>query len=190
MVAFREGPVALLTEGLEVAKSTRGLTPEEEKKAYTTAVEHFHDCQKNGAALLADHPRLANASFVVGGRALRARDVLKRCGEGSKATEVKLGDLEATLAFYEGPAKGLELGRDKLGDADAATTPQDKKKLYQEALAAFEKCIETGKTLEYKRPELKNRKFEVGAKKVTIALVIAACQKGASTARSQAAKAK
>jgi hypothetical protein len=182
-MSFRDGPIASLNEGLEMVKSAKGLEPADEQKAYKTALEHFRACQQNGASILAEHPRVAAKPFVVAGKPAKAKDVLGKCAEQSKGLDAKVAQLDATVAFYSGPAKELETGKGFLADADAADTPEAKKKAYSGALTAFEKCVELGKTLEHKQPEMKKKKFDVGGKSVTLALVLAACQKGAKTSR-------
>jgi hypothetical protein len=182
-VTFREGPVSSMVQGLELLKTVRGMEPEEEKNAYAAALEHFKTCSTKGASILVEFPRLANRQFPIAGKQTKAKDLLGMCAGAAKTTGYKLNAVEATLAFYTGPAKGLEMGKTLLADAEIAGTPDVRKKTYTDALTAFEKCVEQGKTLEHKQPELKSKKFFVEGKKVTLALVIAACQKGAKTCR-------
>lgn len=189
-IAFRSGPLISFSDGADLLQSAASMGPEERAKAYGSALEKFRACQKEGATILADFPRLASATFTVGGRKMKARKVLSKCGERAKATEKKLSASEAVLAVHRGPVRSIESGRALLDDAAGATDASKKKDTLGKALSAFEKCVEKGKIIEYKHPNLKKKKFELeSGRKMSLSRMVGACQKHATATRRAIAEA-
>lgn len=89
-IAFRAGPLADLSAGINAAETAEALSPDGQKKAYNEALDYFRKCQKEGSAILADHPRLAGANFPVGKKKAKGADILKMCSERAKKVEAKL----------------------------------------------------------------------------------------------------
>jgi hypothetical protein len=182
-VAFREGPIAALAEGLAATEGVSRQAPDEQKKAYTTALELFKKCQKDAASIIADHPAIGSMQFPVGRTKAKGSRVLAACAENSKSVETKLAAVEIMVAFYEGPAKSFEKAKALLAEAESAADPAAKKKVHGEALSQFEACLEAGRLLQYKHPQLKTAKFDLGGEKVTLPAIVATCQKQAKSLR-------
>jgi hypothetical protein len=180
--AFREKVLGAATSAVVSLDALNG-SPEERKKSLTTALDSFKSCQKEGASILADHPKLVSTLFPIGKKKLKASAVVVFCSEQAKNTETKLGSVNATLAFYDGPAKALEKAKQLMEQAEAAKEPEAKNKVFNEALSQFEACLESGRMLEFKHPELKKSAFDFAGGKVTLTVVVAACQKGAKDLR-------
>src|SRR5262249_50880491 len=144
-VAFRDGPLSALHEGLKLLNGAETQPPEEQTKSYSAALEQFQNCKKDGAAILADHPKLATAMFVVAKKKAKASAVLVMCGEHAKSADAKISGLSATVEFIEGPARSFTKGKALLDEAERAAEPAAKKKVAGEALSHFEECVEKGK---------------------------------------------
>ena len=89
-IAFREGPVAAISEGLRLTETAGELADPDKKKAYSSALDHFRRCRKDGATIIADHPRLASAQFVIAKKKTKGASVLMICGDYAKSAEAKL----------------------------------------------------------------------------------------------------
>jgi hypothetical protein len=185
-VAFRDGAIAPLDEGKKIVGEVDAQSPADQQKALGSALESFRACKKNGAQVLGDHPRLAVAQFVVSGKKTKAAAVLTECGEHAKNTEARLTAIEPTVGFYEGPAKAYLRGKELLDAGAQAKTPEEKKKANSEALTEMESCIEKGKILQHKHPQLERTKFDVDGQVTTLPLVVSACQTEAKTLRAAA----
>lgn len=182
-LAFREGPLAALAEGLKLTESVNAQGPEEQQKSYMAALDKFLNCKKDGASILADYPQLARASFVVARKPAKAANVLSMCGEQAKTAESKLEGLQASVDFLEGPVKSFTKAKELLDEAAAATVPEAKKKATGEALTNFEECVEKGKILQNKHPELNKAKFDVDGQVLTLPFVVTSCQDEAKVLR-------
>jgi hypothetical protein len=79
VAAFREGPIAAASQGLALMGS----------KSYGDAIDQFKTCRKDGASLIADHPKIAQATFVLGKKKTNARGVLTVCADYAKSAETK-----------------------------------------------------------------------------------------------------
>jgi hypothetical protein len=185
LVLFRSGPIAALESGLSALDTVRGTAPDEQKKLYTAALEQFRACQKDAGTMLADTPRLASQTFTFGKKKLKGSAVIASCSASAKATDAKLTAIEAIVAVYEGPAKSFEKAKTLLAEAESAADGDAKKKVYGDALAQLEECIGTGRMLEHKHPQLKKQRFDVDGRKVTLPIVIEACQKQAKSVRAK-----
>ena len=64
----------------------------------------------------------------------------------------------------------------------------DRNKAYSSALKHFESCLEKGKILENKHPEIKKTRFKVDGKKMTLPKVVNACRKQAKSVRARLSK--
>lgn len=182
-VAFRDGAITPLDEGKKIVDGVDAQAPADQQKSLTSALENFRTCKKNGAQVLGDHPRLATVSFQAGGKKTKAASVLTECGEHAKNTEARLVAIEPTVGFYEGPAKAYLRGKELLEAASAAKTPEEKKKANDEALTEMESCIEKGKILQHKHPQLERTKFDVDGQVLTLPFVVSSCQSEAKTLR-------
>jgi hypothetical protein len=182
-VLFREGAISALSEGLRLTDSIDAQGPEDQQKSYQGALEKFQACKKDGAAILADHPVLARSTFAVGRKKVKAPNVLSMCGENAKAAEMKLAGLEATVAFIEGPAKSFTKAKALLDEASHLQVPDAKKKMTGEALTNFEECVEKGKILQHKHPELSKAKFDIEGQVLTLPFVLTSCQNEAKELR-------
>lgn len=182
-VAFRDGPLSALHEGLKLVGGAEAQPPEEQSKAYSAALEQFQNCKKDGAAIIADHPKIATATFVVAKKKQKASAVLVMCGEQAKSADAKISGLSATVEFIEGPARSFTKGKALLDEAEKAAEPAAKKKVAGEALTHFEECVEKGKVLQYKHPELNKAKFDVDGQVLTLPFVVTSCQKEAKSLR-------
>lgn len=187
-IAFREGPVAAFASGAEALVSARGMAPEEQKKIYASAIDLFKECQKQGSSLLGDHPKLAAVPFPVGRSKVKAAKLLSTCGEQVKSADDKLAAINATLAFYEGPARALDKAQAHLAEAEAAADAAAREKSQREALAELETCLETGRMLRHKQPELEKKRFELeGGRTMTLPAAIDLCAKQAKQVRAKLA---
>lgn len=182
VVAFRAGPVAAMSEGAALLEAD-AASPDDQQKAYGAALDRLRACQKGAATMLAEHRQLAAATFAAGRRKLKGASVATTCSELAKSAEGRLAVAKAKLAFYDGPAKSLEKARALLEEAQGSGDDGAKKKAYHQALASFESCLETGRLLEFKHPELKKTEFEVGGRKTTLPVVVSDCQKQAKSLR-------
>jgi hypothetical protein len=181
--AFREGPAKDLADAQELRRSANGLDTPEKKKTFEAALEKLKSCQATGGAILSEAPKLAGVAFTAGQRRSKAKDLLAECGKAAEGVEKLVGEMEAVISFYDGPAKALVGGKTLLGEGDGTSEPAKKKQVYQAALKEFEVCLEKGKLLQHQHPKLAKERFDIDGKSVTLATVIAACQKGAETAR-------
>lgn len=100
-IAFRSGPVAALTQGLESAEMARGSGPDEQKRAYRQAADRFRTCKSGGTSLLALYPRLGTDAFAVGRERLSGAGVLMRCGDRAKSAEAHLKALSNALSLND-----------------------------------------------------------------------------------------
>jgi hypothetical protein len=182
-VAFRSGPLQALTEGLKLIELADAQLPEDQQKAFNSALEHFRTCKKDGASILGDHPQLATVQFVVARKKEKAANVLTMCGDKAKTAETKLAGIQGAVAFYEGPAREFSKAKALLDEGAQAADAAAKKKVTDEALAHFEACVEKGKILQNKHPELNKAKFDVEGQVMTLPFVVTACQKEAKTLR-------
>lgn len=189
-IAFRTGPLIAFGDASDLVQGAASMGPEERTQAYAEALEKYRACQKDGAAILADFPRLASSTFTVGGRKMKARKVLTACGSRAKAAEDKLSASEAVLAVHQGPIKSIESGRALLHDAGGTTDKSKQKDVLTRALSEFDACVEKGKMIEYKHPKLKKKKFELeSGRKMSLSGMVGACKKHATATRRAIAEA-
>jgi hypothetical protein len=163
--AFRKATVEALSasaSSAEAARKAQDLRAQKEK--FEAAMAQLRSCQTSGERMLAENDALAAIRLVVDGKKSAPKEVIALCAERSAATEVELKEVVGLLAFEEGPKRSYEKARSLLAEANK-----------KEALAQFEECLSSGKIIQYKYPELKERKFEVAGKEMSLAELIAVC---------------
>lgn len=183
LVRFREGPVNALSQGLALIESAASLPPDDQKKSYESAQEHFRSCQKDAGTIFAEHPRVASASFGVGKKKSNGKAVLASCVTHLKSVDDKLAKVRARLSFYEGAAAYLSKATVLLEKADALADEEKQKQAYSDAATQFEECTGAARLLLHEHPELKKERFEIEGRSVTLPVVLEACQKGAKRSR-------
>lgn len=151
---------------------------------YEKAVEQLQACRSRGEEQLEAEPRLG-AFIVVAERArVAAKEVISWCKSRQEAAAEELRKVSGLLAFHEGPAKAYAAANSHLAKAQGASG-EAKSRHLAEALGQFEECISSGKILQYKNPELEGRAFELGARKVTLAQLVATCTDEAKKLRAK-----
>ncbi len=176
LIAFRQGPLTEMTAGVEAAKAAATAGDLETKKSqYERAVERFEACRRDSATMLGDHPRIASSVVRVEEESAQAKELITMCADRAQSAKAELDAVNAVFAVENGPVKSLQDGQARAAEATKATG-DDQRRLREEALAKLETCLSAGRILQYEHPELKERKFDVGGKKLTLPAVIDACQ--------------
>lgn len=164
-LAFRKATLAPLAAGITAAAGAEQAQDlRKQKDAYEAAVERFKSCQTSGQELLGEHRALAGVVVFVEGQRSAPKEVLELCAARLDTTTEALKKVTGLVTFEDGPKKHFERGRGLL--------TQGKEK---EALPQFEECISSGKILQFKNPELKDRKFSVGGTTMTLAELVGQC---------------
>jgi hypothetical protein len=143
-----------------------------QRDGYEKAMTSFKSCERNGSKMLADNAAFRATPAIFEGRQIDGKEVIARCSERAGATQQELKRVLGLLGFEEGPKASFEKGKSLLESASKT-----------EALAQFEECISSGRILEHKNPELKEKAFEVAGGEMTLHQVVDACTKEAHKLR-------
>lgn len=174
-VAFRKATLEPLSAGNAAADGgDQASDLRSQKEKYEKAVAAFKSCQRSGEEQLGDNKALASIAVLIQGQKSTPKEVIALCVERAEAVEQVLKKVVGLVAFDEGPKRSFEKGKALLGQASSAEKSKADA-LKAEALAQFEECISSGKILEYKNPELKDRKFPVAGQQVTLSELVVNC---------------
>jgi hypothetical protein len=162
---YRKETLDQLVGGAAAAEgAAKATTLRAQRDGYEKAMASFKACQKNGERILNDNPTLRATPVILDGQRIAGKDVIGHCVEHAKVTDQELRKVVGLLSFEEGPKASFEKGKALL-----AQSAKD------DALAQFYECVSSGRILQHKNPELKDRKFEVAGGEMTLAQLIAAC---------------
>jgi hypothetical protein len=174
--AFRKATLEVLYAGIGAADAGEKASDLRAKKdKYEKAVADFKSCQTAGERMLDENEALEATRVMLQGERTTPKAILAACAKQAAAVEVELAKVLGLVAFEDGPKRSFEKGKGLLAQVAAAADKSKADALKGQALAQFEECLSSGKIVQYKNPELKDRKFEVAGAQVTLAELIAAC---------------
>lgn len=134
------------------------------KELYESANAKLKACQDGAGKTIKGNPKLSTVEVLVEGQPTPARDVIALCAQKWEANQQPLNLTTALVRFEDGPKKAWEAAKYLSANSRKA-----------EAEAQLDECIATGRIVENRFPELRERKFDVGGASMSLAELISNC---------------
>jgi hypothetical protein len=156
------GPLTAGNGAADAAASSQDIRTQ--KQQYEKAIAAFKACQNDGTSLLDENSALASITVLVQGQPNKPKQVIALCASRAEATEPELKKVAGLVAFEDGPKQFFEKAKSSMAQGNKS-----------QALGQFDECISSGRILQHKNPELKERKLPVAGASMTLSELIEQC---------------